>query len=98
MNYKVRRQNRLSSSENATAEALAIRGRSSNRKGRGDQETIKVQIRFQKSEKNQCALCKELRHWRIDCPKAKDKKKESKTEVNLTQVVSTHASTSQADG
>ena len=30
--------------------------------------------------------------------KAKGKKKESKTETNLAQVVSTHASTSQADG
>ena len=33
----------------------------------------------------------------VDCPKAKDKK-ESKTEANLAQVVSTQTSTSQADG
>jgi len=33
----------------------------------------------------------------IYCPKAKGKK-ESKTEANLAQMVSTHASTSQADG
>ena len=38
VNYKVRRQDRLSFSGSTTAEALAVRGRSSNRKGRGDQE------------------------------------------------------------
>jgi len=54
--------------------------------------------RFQRYEKNQCALCKELEHWKVDCPKAKGRKKKSKTEANLAQVVSTHASTSQADG
>ena len=37
VNYEVRRQNRLSSSGSTTAKALAVRGRSSNRKGRGDQ-------------------------------------------------------------
>ena len=34
----------------------------------------------------------------IDCPKAKGKKKESMTEANLAQMISTRASTSQADG
>ena len=37
VSYEVRRQDILSSSGNTTAEALAVRGRSSNRKGRGDQ-------------------------------------------------------------
>jgi len=49
-------------------------------------------------KRNQCALCKELGHWKVDCPKVKGKKKESITEANLAQVVSTHASTSQTDG
>ena len=39
-----------------------------------------------------------LGHWKVDCLKAKGKKKESITEANLAQVFSTHASTSQADG
>ena len=34
----------------------------------------------------------------MDCPKAKGKKKESKTEANLAKVVRTQSSTSQADG
>jgi len=34
----------------------------------------------------------------MDCPKAKGKKKESKTEANLAKVVHTQSSTSQADG
>jgi len=34
----------------------------------------------------------------IDCPRIKDKKKESKTEENLAQVISTQAGTSQAGG
>ena len=40
VNYEVRRQNKLSSSEGTSAEALAVRDRSSNRKGKdehGDQ-------------------------------------------------------------
>ena len=43
-------------------------------------------------------ICKELGHWKVDCSKAKGKKKESKTEINLAQVVGTQASTSQMDG
>ena len=37
VNYEVRRHDRLSSSESITTKALAVRGRSSNRKRRGDQ-------------------------------------------------------------
>jgi len=36
VNYEVRRQDRLSSSGSTTVEALAIRGKSSNRKGKDD--------------------------------------------------------------
>ena len=38
VSYEARRQGRLSPSGSTTAEALAVRGRSSNRKGRDDQE------------------------------------------------------------
>ena len=93
VNYEVRRQDKLSSLGSITAEALAVRGRSSNWKDRGDQGRSD----FRDLKKNQCALCKEIGHWKIDCPKAKGKK-ESKTETNLVQVVYTHAITSQADG
>ena len=37
VNCEVRRKDRLSSSESTTADALAVRGKSFNRKGRGDQ-------------------------------------------------------------
>ena len=37
VSYEARRQDRLSPSESTTAEALAVRGRSSNRKRRDDQ-------------------------------------------------------------
>ena len=97
MNYEVRRQDRLFSSGSTTAEALAVRGRSSNRRGKCDQERSRSRSGFKDLKRNQCALCKELGHWKVDCPKAKGKKKESMTEVNFTQMVSTHASTSQAD-
>ena len=73
-NYEVRRQDRLSSSESVTAKALAVSGRSSNRKGRSDQERSKFRSGF-RDLKNQCALYKELRHWNVDCLKAKGKKK-----------------------
>ena len=62
VNYEVRRQDRLSPSESTTAEVLAIRGRSSNQKGRGDQGRSKSRSGFRDLNKNQCALCKELGH------------------------------------
>ena len=94
VSYEAKRQDRLSSSGNTTTEALAVRGRSSNRKGRGDQGRSKSRSGFRDLKGNQCALCKEIGHWKVDCPKAKGKKKEPMTKVNLAQVISTHASTS----
>ena len=94
VSYEARRYNRLSSSGSTTAEALVVRGRSSNRKGRGDQGRSKSRSGFRDLKRNQCALCKEPGHWKVDCPKAKGKKKELMTEANLAQVVSTQASTS----
>ena len=88
----------MSSSGSTTTETLAVRDRSSNQKGRGDHGRSKSRSGFIDLKKNQCVLCKELRHSKVDCLKAKGKKKESKTEANLAQVVSNHASTSQADG
>jgi len=38
VNYEVRRHDQLFYSESTTVEALAVRGRSFNRKGRGDRE------------------------------------------------------------
>jgi len=83
VSYEVRRQDKLSPSGSTTAEALIVRGRSSNRKGRDDQGRSKSRSGFRDLKKNQCALCKELGHWKVDCPKAKGKKMESKTEANL---------------
>jgi len=98
VNYEVRRQDRLSSSGSTTIKALAVRGISSNRKDKGDRERSMSRSDFRDLKKNRCTLCKDLRNRKIVCPKAKSKKKESKTEANLAQVVNTHASTSQADG
>jgi len=98
VNYEVRRQDRLSYSESTSAETLAVRGRSSNRKGKSDRGRSKSRSDFRDLKKNQCAFCKVLGHWKVDCPKAKCKKKESKIEANLAQVVSTQTNTSQAGG
>jgi len=89
----------LSSSEGPSAEALMIRGRSSNWKGKGEHERSKFRPRFRDLKKKRYAFCREIGHWKVDCPMInnKSKKKELKTEANLTQVVSTHASTSHAD-
>ena len=83
VSYEVRRHDRLSSSGNTIVEALAVRGRSSNRKGRDDQGRSKSRSGFRDLKRNQCALCKELGHWKVDCLKAKGKKVESNTEANL---------------
>jgi len=98
VSYEARRQDRLSSSWSTTAEALAVRGRSSNRKGRGDQGRSKSRSGFEDLKRNRYALCKEIGYWKIDCPNAKDKKKELITEANFTKVVNAQVSTSQADG
>ena len=86
MNYEVRRQDRLSFLGSTTAETLTVRGRSSNRKGRGDQRRLKSRTGLRDLKRNQCALCKELGHWKVNCPKVKDKKKEPMTEANFTKV------------
>ena len=65
VSYEVRRQDRLSSLGSTMAEALAVRGRSYNRKGRGDQERSKSRSGFRDLNRNQCALCKELGHWKV---------------------------------
>jgi len=96
VNYEVRRHDKLSSSEGTLAEVLAVRDRSFNLKDIDDHGRSKSKSGF-RDLKNQCALCKELGHWKVDCPMAKGKK-ESKIEANLAQVVSAHASISQADG
>ena len=62
VSYEVRRQDRLSSLGNTTAEALTVRGRSSNRKERDDQGRSKSRSGFRNLKRNQCALCKELGH------------------------------------
>jgi len=62
MNYEVRRQDKLSSSKSTSTEALAVRERSSNLKGRGDQGRSKSRSSFSNVKKNQCTLCKELGH------------------------------------
>ena len=46
VNYEVRRHDRRSSFESTSTKALTVRGRSSNRKGRGDQERSKSRSGF----------------------------------------------------
>jgi len=46
VNYEVRRQDRLSSHESTSVEALAVRGRGSNRKGKGDRGRSKSRSDF----------------------------------------------------
>jgi len=98
VNYEVRKQDRLSPSGSTTVEALAVRCRSSHRKGRSDQGRSKSRSSFKDLKRNQYVLCREPGHWKVACLKAKGKKKEPMIEANLAQVVSTQASTSQADG
>jgi len=62
VSYEKRMQDRQSPSGSTTTEALAVRGRSSNRKGRDNQERLKSRSGFRDLKRNQCALCKELEH------------------------------------
>ena len=52
VNYEVRRHDKLSSSQGTSAEALAIRGKSFNRNGRGDQRRSKSRSGFRDLKKN----------------------------------------------
>jgi len=99
VNHELRMKDK-DSSNNTSAEALTVRDKSSSRKGEdNDRGRSKFLTDFRDMKKNQCAFCKELRHWKVDCPKIKDKKKESELKGNLAQVTSTQAGgTSQAGG
>jgi len=95
VNYKLRKKDKQSSYSSTSAEALVIRGRGSNQRGKSVRGRSKSKPGFRDLKNNQCAFCKELGHWKVDCPRIKDKK-ESKTETNLAQVINTQAGTSQA--
>jgi len=97
VNYEERRKNKQFFFSSTLAEALVVRGKGSNQKGKGVRGRSKSRPGFRDLKKSQCVLCKELEHWTVDCPRIKDKK-ESKTEANLAQVISTQASSSQAGG
>jgi len=78
-----------------------VKGRGSNRKDKGVHERSKFRLGFKDLKKNQCAFCKELGYWKVHCPRIKDKnkRKKSKIEANLTQVINTQSGyTSQVDG
>jgi len=75
VNYKVKRKDRLSSHGSTSAEALAVRDRCSIWKGKGDRGRSKSRPNFRDMKKNQCAFCKELGHWKVNCPKTKGKRR-----------------------
>jgi len=64
----------MSSHGSISAEVLTVRGRGSYRKGKGDRGRSKSRTGFRDLKKNQCAFCKEVGHWKVNCPKAKGKK------------------------
>ena len=89
MNYDVRRKDRQSSSKSTSAEVLTVRGKNLNQKSKSDRGKSKSRLGFRDLKKNQCAFYKELEHCKVDCPRIKDKNKESKTEANLARVINT---------
>ena len=62
VNYEVRRKDKQSSSNGTSAEALMVRDRGSNWKGKGENERSKSRLGFRNLKKNQCAFCKEIGH------------------------------------
>ena len=59
VNYEVRRKDKQSSFNGTSVEALMVRGRGSNRKGKGEHKRSKSRQGFRDLKKNQCAFCKE---------------------------------------
>ena len=85
MNYEVRRKDKQFSFKSITAEAMTARGMGPNhRKGKREFGKSKSDG-CEELKKNQCAFCREEWHWKIDYLKNKLKKKESKSEANITQ-------------
>ena len=62
INYEVRRQDKLSFSKGTSVEALVIRDKSSNRKGKDENERSKFRPGFRDLKKNQYAFYKEIGH------------------------------------
>ena len=62
INYEVRRKDKQSSSNGTSAEALMVKSKGSNQKGKGARERSKSRPGFRDLNKNQCAFCKEIRH------------------------------------
>ena len=85
VNYEVRRKDKQSSSNGTSTEALMVRGRGSNQKGKDERKRSKSRPSFRDLKKNQCVFCKEIGHWKVDCPRIRDKNKgkKSKIEENL---------------
>jgi len=75
-----------------------LRGGGFNRKDKGERKRYKSRPCFRDLKKNSVPSAKTIGHWKIDCPRIKDKKKESKIKANLAQVISTQAGTSRAGG
>ena len=76
-----------SSSEGKLAEALALRGRSSNRKGIGDHGRLKSKSGFRDLKKNQCALCKELGTGRLIIQSPKVRRSQRLRQISHRQLV-----------
>ena len=56
VNYEVRRKDKQSFSNGLSAEALMVRGRGSNRKGKGKRQRLESRLGFKDLKKNQCAF------------------------------------------
>ena len=94
----MRRKDKQSSFKSTSVEVLMIKGKSSSKKGKGNHDRSKSRPSFRDLKKNQFAFSMELGHWKVDCSRIKDKKKESKTEANLAQVINIQTVTSLAGG
>jgi len=96
--YETRRKERQPSQSSSSTEALLVRSRGSSRKGSDKRGRSKSRSGYRDLRKNQCAFYREIGYWKVDCPKYKGKKKESKSEANLAKVINTQSNNSQAGG
>ena len=92
VNHELRRKNK-ESSNSTSAEALTVRGRSSNRKDKGDHGRSKYRTSL---KKNQHTFCREEGYWKVNCQNLKGKDK-SKPEANIAQVKSSQVDGSDSD-
>lgn len=68
-----------------TGEALTVRGKSDKRNS--SKPRFKSKSHSKIPVKDECSFCRQIGHWKKDCPKAKNKDKKKSSDANIASLV-----------